>query len=331
MDNRIKAINDYMAHFSQADIDRVYDFTIGLAQLNTYPRDRPSCPLCSGFQVIKYGFKGGKQRFFCKECHQTFMHTTNTVMSHSRYDRATWHAFIKDTLAGCSLDESAEKLGFSHQTAFTMRHKVLTALLQSMEKGSEELSGICELDETYVLDCYKGAKLPESVSREPRKHGAKAMKKGLSNEQVCICAGVQRQGNAIATTVNRAHPSKEELQKAFSSHIASGSLVLVDGLKGYDSLETVVDCSVKNIHTEENHSMYNLNTINNFHSFIKERYNRYRGVATKYINRYNVLFSTVYRNLSESIDYVFATLCNTGSSQHWNAGKSLDSKALAAI
>ena len=63
------------------------------------------------------------------------------VMSHSRYDRATWHAFIKDTLAGCSLDESAEKLGFSHQTAFTMRHKVLTALLQSMEKGSEGLSG----------------------------------------------------------------------------------------------------------------------------------------------------------------------------------------------
>lgn len=40
---------------------------------------------------------------------------------------------------------------------------------------------------------------------------------------------------------------------------------------------------------------YNLNTVNGLHSFIKQRYVFYRGVASIYINRYNALFASDYR------------------------------------
>lgn len=34
------------------------------------------------------------------------------------------------------------------------------------------LSGVSEFDETFVLDCYKGAAVPEA-GRKARKHGAR--------------------------------------------------------------------------------------------------------------------------------------------------------------
>jgi hypothetical protein len=36
------------------------------------------------------------------------------------------------------------------------------------------------------LESLKGRKIPENYYRKPRKHGAKAAKPGLSNEQICV-------------------------------------------------------------------------------------------------------------------------------------------------
>ena len=42
------------------------------------------------------------------------------------------------------------------------------------------------------------------------------------------------------------------------------------------------------------HGIFNLNTFNSLHSFIKETYNHYHGVATKYINLYNSYFLLLF-------------------------------------
>lgn len=331
MMHHIKEINDYITHFNSVDLERVYNYVVGLVQLNACPDDRPVCPYCEQEHIIKWGFRNGKQRFLCKNCERTFMQTTNTVMSHSHYDRKVWYDFIEDTLNGKSLDESAKRFGFSHQTAFNMRHKILMAIFEINSSGQEELSGVSELDETYVLESYKGRRIPETAGRKARKHGAVALKRGISNEQICICTGVQRHGNAFAMSVNRAKPSIIELHKIFAGRIAPGTLLLVDGLRGYDSLESIADCSVKNVNTEKKSSIYNLNTINNFHSFIKSRYNAYRGVATIYLNRYNAMFGLVYRNTKEAVSRVFSLLCNVGSIQRWSTVRDVKSKSLLSV
>ena len=46
--------------------------------------------------------------------------------------------FIKDTIEGRSLDYSANRLGFSHPTAFNMRQKLLLALETIPEVSQEE-------------------------------------------------------------------------------------------------------------------------------------------------------------------------------------------------
>ncbi len=203
-------------------------------------------------------------------------------MANSHQAREVWEAVVQDTAAGDAIDFSAGRLGLSHDCVFHMRHKILMALHDALEETEAPLGGVSGLDETFVPDCYKGSPLSAGAGRPPRKHGAKAQKRGISNEYVCICTGVERKGETIAGTANRAKPSSGEIMEIFKGHIQEGSLVLCDGLGSYRILEEGTGCSVKDVTTEKAGKFFNLNTVNNFHSFIKGRYRFYRGVATKY-------------------------------------------------
>ena len=195
------------------------------------------------------------------------------------------------------------------------------------------LDGVSELDETFVLESYKGKTLPETVGREARKHGAKAQKRGISNEYVCICTGIQRKGDAYAATANRAKPDAEELAGLFAGHIAQGALVLCDGLKSYHSLSAVTGCTVKDCHeaAEEEKGFFNLNTVNGFHSFIKRRYDFYRGVATKYLNRYNALFAASYNNTDILAKQLCHVLLNVGSTNHYHSSRDVKELNLLVV
>lgn len=271
-----------------------------------------SCPHCNGENVIRYGRKHGKQRYQCKDCLKVFVPTSRTALENSHSDECAWRTVIADTLNGhVSIDETAEKIGVCHTTAFNMRHKVLMTIENHIDTDPVILRDISELDETYVLESYKGRKFDDDAPRKPRKHGAKASSRGISEEQICIMAGVQRNGGpAYATTMNRAHPSKDEIKAAFKDHVGDGCVAFTDGLKGYKHLEDIVDCVVESVSVEDqkNSKTANLNNVNGFHSHIKNRYNYYRGVSTKYINRYNALFSATYRPQDDLVDEIYELL-----------------------
>ena len=59
---------------------------------------------------------------------------------------------------------------------------------------------------------------------------------------------------------------------------------------------------------------FNLNTVNSLHSYIKRTYEHYHGVSTKYINRYNALFSVAFRCVDRQGDTLFSALCTAGAS-----------------
>ena len=319
MKNKIAALFDCIKTLCESDVERIISFVLGIVSANQQLSDRPACPHCNDTHVIKYGHAKEKQRFFCHGCKQTFLYSTGTLMYHSHFSRSVWADFIRDTLEGETLDDSAKKYNFSHQTAFNMRHKVLMAFQYMLEKENVLLSGVAELDETFVLDCYKGKPLPKEVGRSARKHGAKATKRGISNEYVAICTGIQRDGRVVAETVNRAKPSGRELCRIFGAHIAEETLILTDGLRSYKSLEATTGCTVVNVNREKGRGLFNLNVVNSLHSYIKEIYDHYRGVATKYINRYNALFSIAFRCTNRHAESLFHSLCDIGNGCCWHS------------
>lgn len=299
----MKMMLDCISKLTEGSLNLLLEVAL---QLLPCDEERPCCPHCGEAHVIKYGKKDGKQRFQCKNCCKTFMLTTNTIVAESHQPLSVWRKFVSDTLHFRPIDNSAQELGLSHQCAFHMRHKVLFALQDVYQDNPTMLGDVTELDETYVLESYKGQTIPSEAGRTARKHGAKAAKPGLSNEQICVCAGVQRSGTPFAIAVNRAKPSIAELKEAFEGHIDKGAMLLCDGLRGYSSLMSLTDCEVIDVNKADykEKSFYNLNHINNFHSFIKEKYRAWRGVATKYLNRYMTLLGAVYRTVSDSLDQI---------------------------
>ena len=292
--------------------------------------ERIPCPHCGSHDIILYGSKHGKQRYFCKECGKTYVSTTGTVLSMSHFGMDVWQEFLRQTLEGCSLSYAEKTLGLTHQTAFNMRHKLLMAFEDFFVESPVVLGDVSEFDETFVLDSYKGKTIPETADRPSRRHGAKAQKRGISNEYVCICTGVQRKGEAVIRTENRAKPSREELQTIFEGHIQSGTLALTDGLRSYPVLGTLADCKVEDVNGQKS-GFYNLNTVNNLHSFIKSRYLFYRGVATKYLNRYNALFQMAYRSIESKITLLIEKLFKPGCTMNIHTVKDVATHNLLVV
>jgi len=272
----------------------------------------PACPHCGDGKVVRNGKKCGKQAYICRGCSKSFVETTKTGMLNSRYGEATWKQVIRDTVNGLPIDETAGNLDMSHEAVFNMRHKILYALEQEEGRNPTQLQGVCETDETFVLESYKGKELPSDYWREPRKHGAKAKSPGLSDEYICICTGVERGGQAISRAVNRAVVSKDEIEKVFSGRIGDNSVIITDGLKGYSVLAEYGKRAVITAN-EGNGGFFNMNTVNGFHSFIKERNRDARGFATKYLNRYNTLFSKVFGSTNAVVDDIYNLLSDRDS------------------
>jgi len=273
----------------------------------------PKCVKCGGTAVVRNGRKHNRQQYLCRECGKSFCETTDSAVFRSHSTKTVWKQVIEDTIAGIPIDDTAKNLDLHHETVFNMRHKILYSLEQSQKMNPISLEGVCEADETYVLESVKGKKIPLNYHRKPRKHGAKAQKRGISNEYICICAAVERGGKAFSLAANRAIPSKDEILEVFSDHVSGETLLLHDGTKNYEILSEADKC-VTAAASIENEGLNNINTVNNYHSFIKERYHMARGFATSYLNRYNALFSAVYRSSDSLAEDIYNLMTDMSQS-----------------
>lgn len=258
------------------------------------------CPFCKDTSaIIKKGKPGGKQMYKCKACGRRFRYDAQQITAHSHQPRESWIILIEDTLNLVPLDNTAKRIHVCHETAFNMRHKLLT-YLEAHVAASKPLEALVELDETYVIESQKGKRV---AHRKPRKHGEGASKRGLSNEQYCVCVATDRNRNAYAKCSNRAAPSSADLIESLGDHIAPQSVMLTDGGKGYGGLASHVQCKqVVLIGHESYDKVYHLNTVNGLHSRFKNMIRKYRGVATKYLNRYAALFTLISHFCTEAVE-----------------------------
>ena len=254
-----------------------------------------ACPHCGSIRLVRNGKRSGRQAYICRDCGKTFVETTGSAIANSHSSPTVWRQVIRDTVDGVSIDKTAAGLDLHHETVFYMRHKILFLVEQELAASPVMMEGVCETDETYVLENEKGRKFAENHHRKPRKRGGKASKPGLSNEQVCICASVNGDSKCVAKSVNRAAPSKAELERVFNGRISDDTVILCDGSKNYDVFED--KCTVAHVKHP--------NKVNGFHSFIKDRLRSARGVATKYQNRYNALFAEIFGTPENAVNRIF--------------------------
>ena len=129
------------------------------------------CPVCGCNRVSKIIRKpGGENKrtriYQCLEttCKQQFSATAGTIFNDTHLPLTKWFlalALIVDAKKGMSAKQLQEHLGIgSYRTAWYMAHRIRKAMENN---GSAEMSGIVEMDETYL-----GGKIHGKTMREVR-------------------------------------------------------------------------------------------------------------------------------------------------------------------
>lgn len=232
--------------------------------------------------IVKYGQYNGKQRYLCKNCHSTFTMTSNSILHGTRKSLAIWEKYLECLLNGFSLKKTAKICGISIPTAFYWRHKILDAL---KKRENKKLQGIIESDETYFLLSYKGQK--KGLPRKSKKRGTPARKRGLSNEQVCVPCGVDRTGNILSGISNLGKISTQDLNRFYSDKVSPKAIFCTDSEKSYIKFARDNDFRLIQIERgKHKKGIYHINHINAYHANLKSFIDKFKGVATKYLENY---------------------------------------------
>lgn len=272
-----------------------------------------ACPYCGSISVVRNGKRAdGTQRYMCKDCHKSFVATSNSITSRTRKDVTVWEKFVECMLLGLSLDKTAYMCHIHRNTAFHWRHKLLDVLQSMADKVV--LNGIVEADETFFAVSYKGNHKRSHTFTMPRpahNRGHATHIRGLSNEKVCVPCAVNRTGQSIAKISNLARVRIKGLEGVFGGRIEAGSALVTDKASAYKRFTANNGLDLKQVKSgvHTTHGIYNIQHINNYHSRLKSFMTHFKGVSSKYLNNYLVWNNYVNYsngNLQHKRDKLFA-------------------------
>jgi len=178
------------------------------------------CPACGE----DGGWRLADARFKCSGCGGRTSVTAGTIFDRTRTPLTVWFtacwlfASGKDGISALSLKRTLEIA--SYQTAWAMLHRLRSVLVRP---GRERLSGIVEVDETYI------------GGREPELPGDRAKgKKVLTGIAVEI---KEPKGYGRCRMAPLADASSASLHPFVTAHVEPGATVITDGWQGYHGLE----------------------------------------------------------------------------------------------
>lgn len=185
-------------------------------------QDTPHCCHCGSTHV--YRIKGESARpglYECaeKECRRQFTVTVGTVFEDSHLPLTKWFLaiyLISETSKGMSANLLKDLVGCTYKTAWYLGHRIR----RMMDAGNVLLTGIVELDETYV-----GGK---------RRRGDPPRKRGRGTTKYPVFVAAARNGQVRATTVDDIRFTT--LKAHLDRWLDTGAWVMTDELGSYDKL-----------------------------------------------------------------------------------------------
>lgn len=260
------------------------------------------CRRCNSDKVVKCGKdKNGKQRYKCKDCGTYFTEISYSVVSNSHCSMDKWEKYIYLLIQGATLEQCSKECKINIRTAFLWRHKILHAL--QADQDNRILSGIIEVDDTYVSISYKGNHSKShkfTMPREPYKRGSD--NKSANGSKACVMCAIERNGQFYSEVMGKGQLTTKRVEYAFKNRILPESLVLSDGSTSIKKffvdnksielvqLKSTINPKNKSGGTPEIRGTYHIQTVNNLHRRLRDFLKRYNGVATKYLNHYINLF-----------------------------------------
>jgi hypothetical protein len=242
------------------------------------------CPRCGNPAV--YGLPSRKWHWQCQKCSPDgyrFSILVDTIFENTNKPLRDWYRVVHTMLTGkkgTSALQIMREMGFgSYRTAWSMCHKVRTALMENVDK----LGGIVEVDETFV------------GGKDKNRHWDK--KKGHHAEMTPVVGAVKRKGNVVARVI--ASTSSVTLEKFIRETVSTRvSLLCTDAFPGYGRIGRKYPHGVVD-HRAGQHVVgaIHTNTIEGFWSILKRGImGSYHKVSQKYLPLYVAEFQFRYNN-----------------------------------
>lgn len=235
--------------------------------------DTPACPFCGSVHVTR--LKDGK-RFQCNEkpCRKQFSVTVGTICQNTKIPLTKWFLamyILSNHSKGISSLQLASWLGVTQKTAWFLNHRIREMLT---EKAPEVLSGIVEVDESYV-----GGKIGNKHKRERKSLNA------YSNKTM-VFGAVEREGRLQTKVIPNV--KEEVLLQAVRERVEGGSIMVSDENPGYRKLKEDYNL-VKVNHSRDEYvrGAAHTNTIEGFWSLLKKQiFGIHHSVSPKHLQRY---------------------------------------------
>jgi len=260
-------------------------------------RERPLSP-----NLVKHGkTNNGTQRYLDKETGKTISISNKSIVKYTKKTYKQWSDYIRYMLYGLSLRKIAIEVGISKTTAFNWRHKIIKAMKEY--EVEFQLCGEIQLDETYFLLNLKGPWKNKNMPRSPKKRGTPSVKRGVSNEQVCVLIGIDETDQILTKIIGQGNPLGEDIYQALNSKIVTQSRLITDSKSAYKEVSSMLDCELHQIPSGKHRlGDHNLGVMNQYHSELKSWFKQFKGVSTKHLEGYLMWFRFM-KNLNYKIDF----------------------------
>jgi transposase-like protein len=180
--------------------------------------------VCQSCGIIGNAWIMSRDRFRCRSCEAETSLTAGTIFADTRKPLRTWFLamwFVTSQKNGVSALGLQRVLGFgSYETAWTWLHKLRRAMVRP---GRDALSGVVEVDETYVGGPEEGVRGRQTETKAIIVVAAEESGRGIGRIRLRRVMDVS--ANSLIPFVRDA--------------VAPGSVVHTDGWSGYSSLAKV--------------------------------------------------------------------------------------------
>lgn len=166
-----------------------------------------------------------------------------------------------------------------------------------------DFEGLLEVDETYFLYSEKGNK--HITGRDPRKRGGKSKYRGISREQVCVVVARDRQKQTHGQVACMGPVNEAKAHMLLVVHVSAVLAICSDanGTWRVFSEDVGVDHKELNIKRRRRviQKIYHIQNVNSYHSRFKDWMDRFKGVASKYLDNYLTWYKFIDAHSKEAM------------------------------